>query len=153
CPEAVRRAGGSAFPTALGGARPPAVIAAIRPPSVANDQCPDPPIPKKCTTLPRAPVLWYSQSMTGGTASISRPRPAVIPPAQPTRRARRTPRPGPPDARVAHPSRNNTSVTSAARAGTASHQVHADTDADAVLPDQLSTPCARSSQPQTWPRA
>src|SRR5215467_13978008 len=132
--------------------RASATTAAIRPLNVAHDQCPEPPNPKNCTTVRRAPVLRYSHSITGGTASISTARPAVMVADQPTRRARRAPRPGLPDTSVNHQYPNSTSVIAAVMTG-ASHEVHALIEAVALPPDQVSTPCACSSQPQTWPSA
>ena len=77
-------------------------IAATTPVSAATDRGSDPPNPKKCTTVPSAPVLWDSHAMAGGTASMNSARPAVTVAAQPTVLARCWPRPGPPDTRVPH---------------------------------------------------
>src|SRR5262249_13860716 len=126
-----------------------ATMAAIRPVNVASVQCPDPRIPKNCTTVRSGPVLWYSHWMTSGTASITTARAVVMVAAQATRRARRAPRPGLPDTSVSHQRPNSTSVIAAPTAG-ASHQVHAVIEAVALPPDQVSTPCAPSSQPQAW---
>src|SRR5579859_839043 len=131
--------------------RATAAIAATTPASVAGDQCPDPPNPKNRTTVPNAPVLWYSRAMSSGTAIMSTARAAVMDADQPTQRARLAPRPGPPGPSVAHQRRNSARVTAAAMAG-AAHHVHDVTRADAPpLWDQVSTPWARSSQPHPWP--
>ena len=129
-----------------------AVTAATSPANVAGDPLPDPPKPKNRAIVPSAPVLWSSHAISGGAASMSSARPAVTAAAQPTQRARRAPRPGPPVPSVAHQRTNSAIVTAAAIAG-ASHQVQPVTEADAWPPDQASTPRPRSSQPQAWLRA
>src|SRR5215472_2991193 len=122
------------------------------PASAATDRGPDPPNPKKRTTVPSAPVLWYIHAMASGAASMNSARPAVTAAAQPTALARCSPRPGPPDTSVAHQYKKTISVVPAATAG-GSHHVSAMTDADAWPCDHVSTPCWCSSQPQAWLKA
>src|SRR5260370_11740536 len=100
--EPVAAAGWLSFASCFWLDRATATVAVIRPPSVASDHCPGRPKPKKCTTVPTAPLLWYSHAMAAGVTSISTAMAAVTAAVQPTQRPPPPPRPGLPDTSVIH---------------------------------------------------
>src|SRR5208337_323549 len=147
-----------------------AATAATRPATAAADQAGLTPKPRACATVPNDPVLRVSHEISGGAASIARPRLAVRRAAQLTTFARLALRSGSSGFSQAHHrarvvrrlsggssvSHQNANSTSVIPAPITEGSHHAVPVAAAVIvrgPDGTSTPCQRSSQPQACANA
>src|SRR5271157_3453463 len=143
-----------------------AATAATTPVTAAADQAGLSPKPRACATVPNDPVLRVSHEISGGAASIARPRPAVRRAAQLTTFARLALRSGSSGfsqahhrarvvrrrlsggSSVSHQNANSSNVIPAPITEGSHHAIPVAAAVIARGPDGTSTPCQRSSQPQ-----